>query len=124
MAWNGTLATKPQRCIAAILSTRTLAEAAAAASARVRQSYRWLKQPDFREALWAAEGNLIDEATRQPVALCNEAVDTLAGLMHDPNESSAVRLRAAQTMLDTALKVRELREVEQRLAAIERTLEG
>ena len=121
MAGNGSeLSAKQHRTISALLSTKSVIEAAAATGQGERTIYRWLSEPDFRQALSAAEGVLIDVATRRLLQLQGGALDTLEALLGgDADISAGVRLRAAQVVLDHLLKLREMRDIEQRLAALE-----
>jgi len=49
----------------------------------------------------------------------DRALDTLDQLLTAPTVDDAVRLRTAATVLTHLLKLRELRDVEERLAALE-----
>ena len=84
-----------------------------------RTLYRWLADPDFAVALAAAEGDIIAGATRRLLALQDKAIDAVDGVFADAETSAAVKLRAAQLTIDAMLKLRELRNVEGRLAALE-----
>ena len=121
MAENGSkLSAKQHRAITALLTSKSVTEAAVATGQGERTIYRWLSEPDFRQALSAAEGDLIDVATRRLLQLQGSALDTLEALLGDGADASAgVRLRAAQVTLDHLLKLREMRDIEQRLAALE-----
>ena len=121
MAENGSrLSAKQHRAISALLTSKSVTEAAVATGQGERTIYRWLSEPDFRQALSAAEGDLIDVATRRLLQLQGGALDTLEALLSDDTDASAgVRLRAAQITLDHLLKLREMRDVEQRLQALE-----
>ena len=122
MAENGrNLSTKQHRAISALLCTKSVGEAAAATGLGERTITRWLAQSDFRAELTAAEGDLIDVATRRLLQLQGGALDTLEALLVDDGSdvSAGVRLRAAQVALDHLLKLREMRDIEQRLQALE-----
>lgn len=107
------------RTIAALLTHRTIEEAAKAAGVTPRTITRWLENRNFCFHLAGAEANVIDQATRQLIALQGDAIQTMAGIMDDGKVSPAVRLRAAQAILDTVIRLRELRNVEARLLALE-----
>lgn len=122
MAENGSkLSAKQHRAITALLTSKSVTEAATATGQGERTIYRWLSEPAFRQALSAAEGDLIDVATRRLLQLQGSALDTLEALLlgGDTDVSAGVRLRAAQVTLDHLLKLREMRDIEQRLAALE-----
>lgn len=107
------------RTIAALLTHRTIEEAAHAAGVTPRTVTRWLENNNFRFQLAQAETGVIDQATRLLMALQGDAITTMAGIMDDTKVSPAVRLRAAQAILDTIIRLRELRNVEVRLIALE-----
>jgi hypothetical protein len=122
MARNGSpegLSERQRRAIAALLSARNVGEAARAANVGQRTLYRWLADAGFRAALLEAEGDAIDAATRRLVGLTEAAIDTLTTVMNDAEAPRGVQLRAAQGVLDYLLKLRELRNVEERLSRLE-----
>ncbi|MFM8320970.1 MAG: transposase family protein [Chloroflexota bacterium] len=125
MAENGSvgeLTPRQQRTIAALLQARNVSDAARMAGVGERTLYRWMGDPLFRAALASAEGDAIDQATRRLVGLQDGAIDLLQAMLEDPTAAAAVRLRAAQSVLDYLLKLRELRDVEARLAALEKAV--
>lgn len=113
------LSIKQRRAVATLLTSRTIGEAARMADVSERTIHHWLTDDTFRAALVAAEGDAIDRATRRLISLQDSAVDTLASILNDPLSKPTIRLRAAQSVLDYLLKLRELRNIEQRLAALE-----
>jgi hypothetical protein len=121
----GELSTKQQRAIAALLCSRDVPAAAALAKVGARTLYRWIAEDDaFRAALTVAEGAAIDAATRRLLGLQESAIATLEGVLDDADASPSARVRAAGMVIDYLLKLRELRNVESRLAALEQALEG
>lgn len=116
---QSTINAKQERAILALLSTRSVAEAAALAKVGERTLWRWLSDPLFRVSLAGAEADMLDAATRRLLQLQDEAIGTVQAIMQDCEASAGVRLRAAQAVLDYLLKLRELRNVEQRLTALE-----
>ena len=119
MAENGVLSPRQQRAISALLASKTVSGAAKAAGVGERTIYTWLRDPGFRAALSVAEGDLLDAAVRRLLGLQAAALDTLEQVLGDTEASQAVRLRAAQTVLELTLKMREQRDTEQRLSALE-----
>ena len=124
MAASGALSVKQAKAIGALLSSKTVAEAAQQAEVGERTLTRWLSSDlQFRQALSLAEGDLIDSASRRLLQIQTGAIDTIEGMLADDAEvSDAVRLRAAQAALDYLFKMRELRQIEQRLAALEQAM--
>jgi len=123
MAKNGNrnedLSWRQKRAITSLLIERDVKTAATAAKVGHRTLCRWLTEEPFRAALSEAEGDAIDGATRRLVGLADSAVDTLGDLLDSKDASESVRLRAAQSIIDNLLKLRELRNLEQRITALE-----
>lgn len=112
------------RAIAALLTTRSVSDAAAHVGISERTMFRWLAEPTFRRELADAEHELLDAAQRQLLLLQTDAISVLATMLRDADAPHAARLRAAQIVLDSLLKLRELRDLERRLTAIENAMEA
>jgi len=84
-----------------------------------RSLHRWLAEPTFRAAVLSAEGDAIDHAARRLIGLQDDAIDTLQDVLANRSTNVADRLRAAQSVLDYLLKLRELRNIEQQLSDLE-----
>lgn len=125
MAQNGTptpdLSTRQRRAIAALLSERDITGAARAARVGRRSLVRWLSEPSFRGALIKAEGEAIDQATRRLVGFQDSAVGKLGSLITSGG-SEYIQLKAAQSVVDYLLKLRELRNLESRIHALEEVI--
>ena len=120
MADNGTdLTTRQQRTIAALLAAKDVRAAAQQAKVPERTLYTWMGEPAFRAALYEAEGHLIDAAVRRLLHYQDAALTVILTIMADKQNHAGVRLRAAQTVLEQLLKLRELRDIEERLSALE-----
>ena len=114
------LATNKRRTIEALLTTPTIKQAAEAANVGERTVYRWLAQDAiFKAELIRREDMTIDAAARLLIAGTGKAIQILYELMNDHSIPHGIRLSAARAWLDHSLKVRELRDVESRLAALE-----
>jgi AcrR family transcriptional regulator len=114
---------RQKRAITALLEKPTIGEAASLTGVNPRTIYRWFGSPEFRAGLAAAEGDLIDQATRRLVALGNKAVDALADILANPAQRGASNKRlAAVAVLDNLLKLRELRTIETRLEELEKAV--
>ncbi len=124
MAQNDTLTQKQRRAIACLLSTRTIEDAAAQAKTSRRTLFRWLAEPAFRAALVEAEGDAIDQATRRLIGLQDTAIDTFDAILCEAltPKNAGAHLRAAQAILDYLLRLRELRNVEERLGELEKAV--
>ena len=116
---TGALSAKQTAVIAALLETRTVADAAEKTGTPTRTIYRWLLQDDFKAALQTAETGLIDEAVRRLLGMQQTALTALQVVMVARDTPPGARVAAARTVLDAMLKLRELRTVEERLTALE-----
>lgn len=113
------LTPRQQRVIVALLQERNVQGAAEQTGTPVSTVYRWLRDDEpFRAALLTAEGAAIDAATRGLVAMTGKAVEALDRAL-DATQPPSVQLRAAQTVLDNLIRLRELRNVEERLTRLE-----
>lgn len=114
---------KQEQAIAALLSSRSVEEAAKSVGLGPNTLLRWLDIPEFRAQYLAARR----EAVRQAVARLQQATGiaslTILKLMTDPNVPAAVRLRAADLVMDHAFKGIELEDIEIRVAELERAAE-
>jgi hypothetical protein len=113
MTDNGTeLTTRQQRTIAALLTAKNVREAARASKTPERTIYTWMGENAFRTALYEAEGNMIDAATRRLLQYQDAALTVIIEIMDDKENPAFVRLQAAKMVIEQLLKVRELRNVE------------
>lgn len=83
--------------------------------------YEWLKDEDFKAQLEKLRSRLVDDAISKMKAHVTKAVDTLAMLMDD--ESSHVRRSACNDILNHVARFIELKEMEDRLVNLERSVE-
>ena len=123
MAQNVSLSSKQRKAIVSLLSQRTIEDAAKSTGISSRTIYRWMVSDVFRNALLEAESQAVDEATRRLIGGKDTALDTLADLMTKA-ESESVRRQAASDWLAHLIKMRELRNIEKRLTALEAAFNG
>lgn len=120
MAVHGTK-TRQARLIAALLDPahKTQAEACDAAGVPLRTAQNWLAaDADFQADLRAAERAMVAHAARRLLALTDAAIAALASNL-DEYSKPAHALRAADLVLDKALRWRELIDLDARIAALE-----
>jgi hypothetical protein len=120
MARNGTTITaKQERTVLALLVRPTIQAAAEATGIGQRTLYRWLKEPAFKRAYREARREAVSQAVAQLQQAAAGAVTTLSAIVQDANAPAAVRVSAAKTVLELALKGQEQADLEHRLAALE-----
>lgn len=114
-----------RRAIAALLENRDVKSAAKAANIGEATLFRWLREDDaFVAELRRAENELLDAVTRRLLQAQQGAVAVVIHLLADGSVPPSVRLRAAALLMDQMVKLRELRNFEERLSAMEKALEG
>lgn len=124
MPGENELTAKQLRAIAVLLSAATVYEAAVALHVHERTLRRWLAEPAFRAELRAAEDAAIDAATRRLIGVVDGSIEALIEVRDDEQSPAHSRVRAAQVCLETLVKLRELRDIESRLAALEEAFSG
>jgi len=119
MADNGELTPKQKRFVAAMMTSRTIYDAAAAAGIGNRTADRYMATPAVYAALSEAHAGVLRETTRRLGAGMSAALDTLEAVHTDPHNPPGVRVSAARAWCDATLKYGELADLAQRVADLE-----
>lgn len=90
--------------ITALLTSGTLKAAAAVAGVSERTIYDRMNEGEFQALYKAAKADLIRAAVFSLNSKVQAAIDTVAAIMQDENNHAAIRLQAAQTILNNAGK--------------------
>ena len=106
MAKN-TKAISNEEIIAALLQHGTIREAAEAAGTTPRTIYDRMKDREFRADYMEAKNDIIRKAVFSINERLSEAIDAVSDIMNDADTNPAVRLQAAQTILNNAGKFAE-----------------
>jgi hypothetical protein len=114
------LGSKKEGAILALLSQRSIEDAARVAGVGPRTLYRWMKEPAFDAAYRDGKRAAFSQSIARLHQMASAAVTTLGKAMVDPSTPPATRVRAADSILDHTAKAIELEEMEARLAALER----
>jgi hypothetical protein len=101
----------------------TVAAAAAQAGVSEATVYRRLNEPAFRRRLQALRSDMVQRTAGTLTAASAEAVRTLVELLK-PAVAPNTRLGAAKAVLESGVKLRELAELEERLAALEEQVQA
>ena len=88
------LTPKQERAIIALLSNRSVEEAAKACNTPVRTMFRWLKEREFNTAYRQAKRSAFGQAIARLHYFTSAAVTTLGKVMLDPATPPATRVRA------------------------------
>ena len=123
MSASPDISPKQARTISALVTCRTLGEAAKRAGCGESTLRRWLaKDTDFKEAWRQARARLLDDAMSQALRSAEAAALVLHEIMM-ASESDFARMTAAKALLDISLRTVERREIEGRMETILRSLE-
>lgn len=107
-----------------LLTSRSITEAAEKAKIPERTARRWMADTSFRAQLAGMESDMWSDATRRLVGLLSPALTVLGVVMADPHTPAGTRVAAAGRIIDSALKLAELRDVQARIAALEAQVAG
>ena len=125
MAGHGTkLGRKQEEAIAALLTQRSIEDAARACGLGARTLLRWLKLPEFNAAYREARRAAFSQSIARLQQATTAAVSTLLKVMVDPNTPASTRVRAADSVLDHSAKSIEIEDIEARVAELERATEA
>lgn len=114
------LTTPQRRAIAALLSARSVSDAARTASVSERSLYRWLSENSaFQSELQRQETLLVDATLASLSGELATSASTLADIRDDVMVSESVRLRASVALVDVLLRLQELRALTARLDRLE-----
>ncbi len=117
------LSTKQQRAIEALLTEPTTRAAAVEAEVSEATIWRWLAEPGFSVAYRAARGRLLESTLTALQSASVDAVVCLREILNDKSAQVSARVSAAKSVLELGLKAREILDVQERLAYLEKALE-
>ena len=118
---GGKLGRKQEEVIVALLSQRSVEDAARVANVTARTVYRWMKEPEFDAAYRKAKRSAFGQSIARLHHLSSAAVSTLGKIMLDLTTPPATRVRAADSILDHTAKAIEIEDIEARVSELERT---
>jgi transposase-like protein len=118
---SGKLGSKKEGAVLALLSQRSIEDAARVAGVGPRTLYRWMKEPEFDAAYREGKRAAFSQSIARLHQMASAAVTTLGKAMIDPSTPPATKVRAADSILDHTAKAIELEDMEARLAALERS---
>jgi hypothetical protein len=110
------------KAIPIIVTSPTYSEACEKAKLNRTTLYEWLKEPQFKAELGRQRDEVAGEAFDVLSQSLTKAVETLVGLL-DHKDHRVQRL-TAKDIIEHFLKHKELKELEERIEAIEGSLEG
>ena len=117
------LTAKQVKGLEALLDGANIQDAAAAAGVNRKTLGRWLTEPLFWKTYQLNSRHALELAARRLTGKLDMAVDMLASVMEDDEAPPGVRLRAAQQVIEGSLKLLDVTDIQERLAALEERLE-
>jgi transposase-like protein len=111
---------KKEEAVAALLSHKSVEEAARAVDVNPNTLLRWLGVPEFRDAYRKARREAVHQAIARLQQATGAAGVTILKLMTDQSVPAAVRLSAAECVFDLAVKGIENEDIEVRVSELER----
>ncbi len=118
------LSRKQEEAIVALLTHRSVEEAARAMGIGVRTLHRWMKESEFNAAYRTAKRAAYDQSIARLHYLSSAAVSTLGKVMLDAATPPATKVRASDSILNHTSKAIEIEDIEARLAALEQAAEA
>jgi hypothetical protein len=80
---------------------------------------RWMRDADFVALIKQRESERVADLGKRITALATKALDTLEGVIDSPTSRPDIRVRASSIILSNWQSVRELAELEARIARLE-----
>ena len=111
------LTPRQRKAVEALLTTGDKSQAAELAGVKRQTVYKWLKQPDFQQSLRDAEAEALASLSQALARLGDKAARTLDRGMDA--DSDTVSIRAADIVLQRLLQLRELIDLDARVAELE-----
>ena len=117
------LTAKQAKGLEALLDGANIQDAAAAAGVNRKTLGRWLTEPLFWKTYQLNSRRGLELAARRLAGNLDGAVELITSVMEDDEAPPAVRLRAAQHVIDSSLHLLEATDIQDRLRELEERLE-
>ncbi|MGA7410354.1 MAG: hypothetical protein WBW33_07700 [Bryobacteraceae bacterium] len=110
---------KKEEAIAALMTQRTIEDAARTAGISTRALMRWLQKPEFQTAYRDARREAFSQTIARLQQASGAAVSTLLKIMVDPKAPPSTRVRAADTVLNHTKHAIEIEDIQARVEDLE-----
>jgi DNA-binding MurR/RpiR family transcriptional regulator len=117
-------ARKKEAAIAALISHRTLEEAARAVGVSPNTLLRWQRDPEFDAEFRKARRAAYGQTTARLHQASSAAVSAVLKIMVDPGAPASARLRAADIVLEHTARAIEIEDIDARVTELERAAEA
>jgi hypothetical protein len=115
---------RQDQMIVALLEHSTQEKAAAALGISTVTLWRAMQKPEFAEAYRQGRRKAFSQSVARLQQASNAAVGTLLRVMTDQEAPAASRVRAADVVLQTALRGMQIEEIEARVSEFDHRLEA
>jgi hypothetical protein len=122
--FKGKFGRKKEDAVVALVSQRSMEDAARACNTPVRTLYRWLKESEFEAAYRAARRHAYGQSTSRLQQGSPAAATTLLKVMVDVATPLSTKVRAAEAILNHAAKAIEIEDIDARLRELEAAMEA
>ena len=110
---------KKELALSALMTETTLQKAAKVAGIGEVTLWRWLKEKEFIEAYRVLKREAVTQAVTRLQQISCKAVDTLKQVMEDKESPASVRVSAAKSIIEMAIKAVELDDITKRIEELE-----
>ena len=110
---------KKEEAVVALLTQRSIEEAAKSIGIAPRTLVNWLKLPEFQAAYREARRTAYGQAIARLQQATSAAASTLMKVMVDQGTPASVKVRASEAILNHAAKAIEIEDIEARVRALE-----
>lgn len=114
---------KMEDAVSALLTQRSIEEAARVAGVGTQTLLRWLKVPECQTAYREARRATYSQSVARLQQGSSAAASILMKVMLDQNSPASTRVRAAECILNHAHRAIEVEDVEVRVSELERSSE-
>ena len=116
---DANLTPRQRKAVEALLTNGDVSAAAKTAGVSRDTIHRWMHNERFLAALRDLTQQSLESLSRRLVVLADQAVSTLSQALEDTETPAGVKIRAADIILSRLLQLRELSDLEARVAALE-----
>ena len=108
-----------EKLLAALLTSRTKKEAAAAAGISDRTMRSYFEDKEFCHRYREAFAGVVQDATRRAQQLLEPALSTLQTVMEDEEIPAQARITAARSIIDYSMRLTEQNDIMRQLDELE-----
>ena len=116
---TGRLSGKQEKAIVALVSNKSIDDAAKSSGIGRTTFFKWLQDDAFQDAYRRARTKIVQQAIAKMQNASGLAVSVLEEIMSDKEAPPSTRVNAAKAVLETSLKAVELEDILRRIERIE-----